>query len=143
MPVPTSYTEEELAQYMHAALGKVAEALGLTAPDSYEEAINDALLAYGQTDIAQISGTAGVRKLRALARVAAWRFVIANFAALYDFSADNASYSRSQLLANAEKALKVAEDAAVAYSDAYAGKIVKVRHVNDPYVVQSEEENAL
>lgn len=143
MPVPTSYTEEELAQYMHAALGKTAEALNLTAPASYEEAVNDALLAYGQTDITQITGAAAIQKLRALARVAAWRFVIANFAALYDFSADGGSYSRSQLLANAKEALKMAEDAALPYGENYAGKIVKVRHVDDPYVVQSEEENAL
>jgi len=147
MAIPSSYTEKTLAEYMHVMLGKVAEALNLhfnpTDAGDYGEAVNDALLEYGETTIASITGTANLQKLRALARVAAWQYVINNFAALYDFSADGASYNRSQLFKNAQESLKLAEQAALPYSSNYSAKIVAVDHKHDPYQVRPEDETGM
>jgi hypothetical protein len=147
MPIPTTYTEKQLAEFMHLTLGKVAEALGLHfGPEDagdYAVAVENTLLAYGADDIATISGTESIRKLRALASVCAWRYAVTNFAALYDFSADGASYSRSQLFAQAKESLDLAEDQAVPYAASYAAKIVPVDHKHDPYRVRPEEENSL
>jgi hypothetical protein len=144
MPFPTTYTEKSLAEYMHTMLGKVAKALDLhfdsSGPGDYAEAVNDALLAYGTNDIATIIDVAGIQKIRALARVAAWQYVVANFAALYDFSADGASYNRSQLFKNAQESLKAAEQQALPYSANYQAKIVSVDHKHDPYRFRTEDE---
>jgi hypothetical protein len=144
MTIPTTYTEKTLAEYMHVMLGKVAKALDLhMGPNDagdYAEAVNDTLLAYGTDDIATVAGIANIQKLRALARVAAWQYVVANFAALYDFSADGASYNRSQLLKNAQEALKVALDASLPYAVNYQARIVSVDHKHDPYRVRPEDE---
>ena len=144
MAIPASYTEKTLAEYMHVMLGKVAKALDLHFGPSdagdYAEAVNDALLAYGAEDIATITGSTNFQKLRALARVAAWRFVVTNFAALFDFSADGASYNRSQLFEHATRALTLAEEAAAAYVTNYQARIVSVDHIHDPYRVRTEDE---
>jgi len=144
MAVPTSYTEVTLGQYMYVQLGKVAKVLELTSgpndADDFAEAVNDALLAYGTSDISTISGNANIQKLRALARVAAWQFVVNNFAALYSFSADGASYDRNQLFEQSKKALEIAERAALPYDTAYQVKIVSVDHTQNPYRYRPEEE---
>src|SRR5512138_337717 len=117
MPIPASYTEKTLAEYMHAMLGKTAKALDLhfgpNDAGDYVEAVNDALLAYGTEDIGAISGIRNIKKLRSLALVCAWQYVMNNFTALYDFSADGAKYDRSQMVANARKSLELAEAAAL------------------------------
>lgn len=147
MSIPASYTEKTLAEYMHVMLGKVAKALDLhfdpNGPGDYAEAVNDTLLAYGAEDIATITGTNNIQKLRALARVAAWQHVVTNFAALYDFSADGASYNRNQLFKNAQEALKLAERAAVVYGSNYVARVRKVDHVHDPYAVRDIDERSL
>ena len=146
MPAPTSYTEKTLAEYMHAKLANVAKALDLhfypDGPGDYQEAVNDALLMYGAETIDQVSGTDGIQKIRALAMVAAWRHVVTNFSALFDFSADGASYNRSQLFDQAKQSLQLAEDAASEFltSGAYTARFISVNHVHDPYTVRTEDE---
>lgn len=112
MAAPASYTEPGLALYMHATLGKVAEALGYTAPTSYQEAVNTTLLALGLTDIAQATDMGA---LRAVAAREAWRKAASDAAAYFDFSADGASYTRSQLFAAIQNNQTDAEAAASAY----------------------------
>lgn len=147
MPAPTSYTEKSLAEYMHLTLGKVAKALDLhfapDGPGDYAEAVNDTLLAYGAEDIATITGMANIKKLRALAAACAWQYVVNNFAALYDFSADGASYSRSQLFENAQKALQVAQRQALVYDSSYMIRVRKTDHIHDPYTVRDVDERTL
>lgn len=147
MAVPTSYTEKQLGEYMQTLLGKVAKALALTASSNdagdFAEAVNDALLAYGTDTISSITGLANITKLRALASVAAWRFVVTNFTALYDFSADNASFSRSQLFKQAKESLQLAEQAALPYDPAYTAQIVSVDHKHDPYAYRPEDETSM
>lgn len=146
MSIPTSYTEKQLAEFMHVSLGKVAKALDLhfdpSGPGDYAEAVNDALLTYGTDTITTITGVTNIQKIRVLARVAAWQYVVTNFAALYDFSADGASYNRSQLFKNAQESLKLAEQQALPYSSNYSAKIVPVDHKHDPYRYRPEDEAA-
>lgn len=144
MAIPASYTEKTLAQYMETMLGKTAKVLALHAgPEDagdFAEAVNDVLLAYGTNDIATISGIENLKKLRALAVVSAWQFVVNNFAALYDFSADGASYDRSQLFESASKALAQAELNGLPYLVNYQARVTKLDRVHDPYTVRPEDE---
>src|SRR3990172_166452 len=136
MATPTSYTEKTLGQYMQTMLGAVARALAINAGPNdagdFAEAVNDALLAYGTDDITTISGIANIQKLRTLARVHAWQFVVTNFAALYDFSADNGQYNRSQLFKQAKESLVLAQQAALPYDPAYAVQVSVIDHKQDP-----------
>ena len=145
MAVPASYTEKTLAEFMHVSLGKTAKALAINfGPEDagdYAEAVNDALLAYGTDNIATISGMANIQKLRVLARVHAWQYVVNNFAALYDFSADGGSYHRSQMFKQAKESLALAQLAALPYDPAYQVNVVAIDHTQNPYRYRPEEES--
>lgn len=147
MAIPASYTEKSLAEFMHVSLGKTAKALAINfAPDGpgdYAEAVNDALLAYGTQDIASISGVAAIMKIRALARVYAWQYVVSNFAALVDFSADGGQYSRSQMFKQAKESLELAQTQALAYDPAYQVNVVAIDHTQDPYQYRPEDESGV
>ena len=151
MPIPTSYTEKTLAEFMHVTLGKTAKALDLhfdpNGPGDYAEAVNDTLLAYGTDDISTITGLAAIKKLRILATASAWQYVVNNFAALYDFSADGGTYDRSQMFDNAQKMLETAAGVVNANYGAGANpntiRIRRVDHIHDPYSVRDRSERPL
>ncbi len=147
MAAPDLYTEKSLGEYMARRLGKVAKALGLSSGPNdagdFVEAVNDALLLYGTNDISTITGMDAIQKLRALALVAAWQYVVTNFVALYNFSADGASYSRSNLFDQAKEALEMAKTEALVFDPAYSIRIRKVDHIHDPYAVRDTEERSL
>lgn len=105
MALPSSYTESELRDYMLASVSTVGSMLSLTA-SSFTEAVNDALVAYGVTDIALATNIA---KLRSIAKVEACRLIVTTTVGEYNFSADGGSYSREQLHKNAVDALARAE----------------------------------
>ena len=118
MPIPTSYTEQSLMNYMHEALSGVGDVLGFNPPHAYDEAFNETMLVYGASDVTAVSGIRNIRTLRAIARVEAWRKVMAATAGDYDFRReDGASYNRSQIHAQAHKnylqALKEARELGV------------------------------
>lgn len=79
MAPPTSYTEESFKEFLHDNLGDskdLAQILGWTvAGGDYDEILNETLLAYGASDIAQVSGASNIRLLRAHGRVQLWRTV--------------------------------------------------------------------
>lgn len=105
MAIPTAYTDFTLRSYMAASLGTIAETLGLDQL-SFVEAANDVLLAYGVDDVAAATD---VGLLRALARVEALRVAEQAVALSYDFSADGASFDRSQMAARVAALLVRAE----------------------------------
>lgn len=145
MTTPTSYTEATLAAYMHATLGDVASALGwASGTASYGEAVNETALAYGVDDITTITGRENIARLRALARAESWRQVMAYTAGDFDFSADGASYNRSQVHAQAKAALQLAEADAMRYG-AYGFDVVvqNVRDVHDPYAYIPDDDRVL
>lgn len=139
MAAPSSYTESSLADFMIAALGEVAAALGWTALQDVQEAVNDALILYGASDAASASD---IPKLRALGRVAAWRMAVASLTARFDFTTDQQSFRRSQVLEGAQKALAQAEADAMVYGlTGYAVELQNVRFVHDPYDAKLTDED--
>lgn len=129
MALPTSYTDATLKSYMLASLGAIGSTLGLTVA-SFDEAVNDILLAYGAATVALATD---ITKLRALARVAAIRQARTVAATWYDFSADGASFSRSQVLAALDGMLAMAEADAMPYSASYAIGVGSMSYPDDPY----------
>lgn len=137
MAVPLAYTEQELADFMHDELQDVASDLSMSpvALGSYVEAINNALLAYGVATITGITGLENIGRLRAIARVQAWKVAQARAAARYDMSDGTQSLKRSQMMTNIAKGLASAEsDArAVGGGSAPVVSISPVRYSQDPY----------
>lgn len=150
MAIPTSYDEAGLKAYLHAELGTMATGLEWTVDaGSYDEIVYDSLFRYGQIDIGEITGADNVRRLRCLAKVFVWRAVVKAVAGDFDFSADGASFSRSQIQTMAEKALRMAEDEAGPYlyddddDNRNAACITKVTHKHDPYQYVPDDERTL
>lgn len=94
MPAPSSYTEAELAEYMHRELGSAATALGFVAASSYDDAVDETLLAYGAADI---GAATLIRKLRAIARREAWAMASARASGHFNFTSGDQEFSRAQL----------------------------------------------
>lgn len=110
MPVPVAYTESGFAAYLTSVLDKLADALDWDEGDPRVlEAVTDALLEYGTTDIATVTAPNDLRGLRALGRRAIWRAVVQATAGKYDFSDSDAKFTRSQIQEMALKALERAE----------------------------------
>lgn len=144
MSLPAAYTEATLKAFIHTDLGAHAEYLEWTAAaGSYDEVVNDALAAYGASDIATITGATNIQKLRTLARVYAMRRVVNQYASKFDFSADGNSVSRSQLNAMAEKALGRYESEAMAWLPEYAVNVQRVDHPHNPYNSIDAEDRVL
>lgn len=134
----TAYTDLTLAEYMQAVTRNVAAALGWSA-DDFAEAVTDALIAYGVTDLEDATN---IPKLRALARVEAWRAVADGTAADYNFSADGGTYSREQLHKHAVEALGRALERAAAYGGTDAGYAIEMGSMTftDAYGRSADEE---
>ena len=144
MTLPTVYTEKTLAEFMHNELGKVAGItgynVGVNDAGSYAEAVNETVLAYGVTSIINASD---IQKVRALARVEAWKKACNDLAALYKFSSDGASYERQQMFANAQLNLGRALTLALQWDPSYEITVTKVRPVHDPYRYLEDEDRPL
>lgn len=114
-----------LAAYITANFGQVKSQLGWS--DSLQiVAITDrALEWYGVSTEAEATDS---RKLHALADVAVWRQALADVSLDYNFSADGASYSRSQQADMIRKNLDAAETAALVYLPNYS---ILVNHSDD------------
>lgn len=105
MGIPTSYTVEMLRSYMVGRVANIAALLGLT-PTHFDEAVNDALLAYGVTDIANVTS---ISKIRALAHLEAWRVIRDAASGEYQFAVDGGNYNRKQIFDNAQAILEKLE----------------------------------
>jgi hypothetical protein len=136
MSAPTVYTEKTLADFMAAELGKVATLLGYAvgAADagSYQEAVNEALLWYGVTNVSQATV---ILKIRAMARVEAWRKAANDLTTSYKFSSPDGSFERQDVynhaLINLDRALVLAAEYDT--TGVYAIAVTRSRPVNDPY----------
>jgi hypothetical protein len=134
--LPQQYTEPALAAYMLSVLGDLAGTLGI---DEYValEAVNDALLLYGTSDIAQATD---MRRLRGAARLAVWRMAHGRVVSLYGFTADGATYNRQHVAAQVKDALLFEEANAGALGLDSAGGVWAVAGsmvVADPYRVHT------
>jgi len=143
MSVPTSYTETELAEYMHSVLGTyITSALSLSVGgSSYAEPVIDTLIELGVSDISEIEAE-DIPGLRATARVMALRTAITQAAGKYDFGTDSQDFKRSQMFKNMKDALAIAETDALAAGVALAGwevESIPISDPHDPYVYLADE----
>lgn len=131
MPVPTAYTEEELASFMHVTLSRVAVVFEFNAATSYAEAIISTLLAYGVDDIALATD---MKKLRALARREAWRLASDTAASFNDHTIEGSGqFNLSELHKQINVNLGRAESDASPYdAHGYRVTVSKVRY-SDAY----------
>lgn len=131
MPTPSTYTESALAAFVVRELGGVATQLEWV-PETPQvaEAVYDCLDAYGVTDIADATDTA---KLRALARVAAWRAAVSATAGNYTTSVEGMSFNREQVHAQAKGMLAEAERAASVFGVGTLSVVTSTVDRYDPY----------
>jgi hypothetical protein len=136
MSVPSSYSASELAAYMHGELGRVADALGFTAPASYGQAIVRTLTAYG---VSSIASATNVPRLLALSSVEAWRLAVQQLTPQFNINTDGRGESRAGFYEHARDMLADAEAYALTIPDdgtgvdrAEAGRVI-VRYRCDPY----------
>ena len=129
MAIPTSYTEDELRSYMVTALGDVASVLDIGTADM-EEPANDVIDSYGVTDVASATN---VTKLRALARVGAWRKASQTATVQYTFRSGQSAFNRSDMYKFISDQLSRAESEAYQYDPAYAITVQPIEYKNDPY----------
>lgn len=140
MPVVQSYSEASFRDYLFGVLDEVGGLLGWTSGSvAVQEALNDALLEYGTSDITTILGGTNLRHLRAFGRRAIWRAVVQATAGRYDFRDSDATFNRSQIQEQAREALKLAESDALAWDPSYSVSIVRVTRPQDPYQVIPDE----
>jgi hypothetical protein len=149
MPVPTSYTEHELADFMAAELGKVATllayAVGALDAGSYQEAVNEAIIQYGAASIALCTD---IPKVRALARVEAWKKACNDLVTYYKFSSTGSVFERESVYKNAVESLDRAYGLAVEWVSfptwpTYEIGVTRLRPVNDPYRYIPEDEQTV
>lgn len=114
-----------LAAYITANFAQVKSQLGWS--DSLQiSAITDkALEWYGVSTEAEATNT---KKLHAIADLAVWRQALNDVSLDYNFSADGASYSRSQQADMIRENLQAAETAALVYLPNYS---ILVSHSDD------------
>jgi hypothetical protein len=137
MALPSSYTEATLKTYMLACLGGLGTVLGLTT-DSFTEAVNDVLAAYGVDTIADATD---IPQLRALAKVAALRTAQATAAGWYDFGADGGDFKRSQVAKQIDAMLATAESDALLYLDSYSIQTGTLTFTDDPYPFADDDDS--
>ena len=111
MAAPISYTEELFKAYLHGRLGSLSDVLKWNVADgNYDEAVNDALLAYGTDDIATITSAANINLLRAYGRYFLWKSVAEATVNKMDYThADSgATYKHSQIHKQAKDMMAIA-----------------------------------
>ncbi len=137
MAVPTSYTESDFKDYLHAELGPVAQALGWeVASGQYDEPLNDALFGIGATVISGVSSD-DINGFRILGKLETWRKVLHHVSGDFDFSDEGASLSRSQVHDMAidviEKLEESASNAGVTTNATQQVATGIVDHTENPY----------
>lgn len=112
----------------------ILTAYGLGNTDALDALATAALTAMGIDPAAVALSSTERLNTRLALDVEMWRFVESQASLLYDFSADGGSYQRSQLLANATKMRRAAEDrAAQAELTGYSGPAIEItRLYGDP-----------
>jgi hypothetical protein len=119
MALPAAYTESTLSALMEAELGPLAVSLGLDEGDALPEAVNEVIGLLGHA-LSEETTTAGLMKVRALARWQAWLAAEAAATEAVDLKAGSVGLTRSQLFDHIRLRLARAEAAALAYPEAQA-----------------------
>lgn len=116
----------------------VLTSLGFTNTD-YQFMVDETLEALGIT----LESESTNKILHLVAKVKYWERVINLTSTDMDFSADGASYSRSQVNKMARENLKSALDEALPYIPDYQVQIGSFSYNPDPYIYNADRENYL
>ncbi len=127
--VPTAYTDDKIKQYMLSLLEGVGPSADWTT-NNFNESVVDVLIDYGTTTVASCSD---ITKLRALARVHAWRKLASAVSGDFDFAADEAEYKRRVVYEHALRQLEEAERLAWRYLDRNQAETGSMTWEDDPY----------
>jgi len=112
----TTITAPVLADYLTLNFTSVKTQLGWSDSIEITAVINKTFQSYGVDTEAEATD---LTKLHALADVAVWRQALNDISLDYNWSADGASYSRSQAVTAIRENLMYAESVAIAYNPAY------------------------
>lgn len=137
MALPSVYTEGSLAAFMESELAAVGEDLTIGDTDLLVEAVNEIIGLLGHALSAETT-TAGVMKVRALARWQAWLAARKAAARQFDTTASGRAFKLSQVWAQINYELSYAAAAASRYpegADAGAGGYISLTTItsNGPY----------
>ena len=122
-----------LSTYLHNYLGTTltTQLNWSTSGSSYDFIVDETLSTYGVTTESEATNTT---KLQAIAKVKLWEAVLREFSFDFDYSANSASFKRSQVYENIQKQLNQAITSAYQYLPQYKIKIGKYNlDKNDPY----------
>lgn len=109
-------TDLGLLDYINENFPTIKTQLGWTDGANIATIITKALEMYGVSTEAEATD---LTKLHALADVAVWRQALNDISLDYNWSADGASFSRSQAVTAIRENLVYAESVAIAYNPAY------------------------
>jgi hypothetical protein len=138
MAAPTVYSESLFADYLASVLGPVADMLGWDAGSvAVQEAVNDALLEYGASSIADATS---IRKLRAFGRRAIWLAVVQATAGAYTIIDNGQEFDRDQISTHAQSMLKVASAECMEFETAGVATMLRVKRTHDPYIILPDAE---
>jgi hypothetical protein len=120
-----------LADYLQNYLGQVALDLGWTSGSaSYGTIIEDTLALYGVESEDEATDTL---KLRSLAKLVAWGYVMATASTNYAFSADGATFNRNQFFEMAKSNYLNSLSDCYKYLPDYDIQTGKLTTEQDPY----------
>ena len=120
----------ELADYLMSYLGQVGKDFGWTNKSDFGTIIEDTLLLYGVKTEAEATDLV---KLRSLAKMVAWGFVLSSLSANYSFSADGATYNRNQYYEMAKSNYSNCLSECYMYLPDYSIETGKLNTEQDPY----------
>jgi hypothetical protein len=129
MTYPTSYNESTMSVYLLVILDKVNEQVSLSG-GRVIEMCDDILSLYGVTDWAEVTN---IPKVRALAKVIAWKHAMEITSVSYNFSADGGNYSLSQMHDMCQKNYKAALSDAMLFDSNYVIAVEEMVPTQNPY----------
>lgn len=140
--LPTTVTEQQLADYAWRQTRAYADVLGWTVSGAdYAEPVALALYLAGVDDLADVTSREQVAQIRALVLVTSLEAIVRALGTRYDVSADGSSFTRSQMRAAAERDLAMARETAATYGVAPAPQaVVLTRRYTDAYTIPADGE---
>ena len=129
MTLPTSYTSATIVTYMQNILDVVKDIVSIST-NKWDEVANDVLVMYGVTEYTSITD---ITKVRAIAKMLAWKTAMEAVSAWYNFSADGGRYDRKQIWEMCKDNYQDALDGAMVYDSNYVITIGEIVHVQNPY----------
>lgn len=127
-----------LNTYLTDRYTAIGNQLGWTS-DDFNVIVEDTLETIGVSSEAEETN---LIKLHAIAIYLLWKKALETVTLDFNFSADGASYSRSDMHSQILKNLEIAESEALAYMPYYQVEMGTLTYIEDPYSYSSERDEA-